>query len=110
MSEGLRETNVCVHKAFGHTSARVLDGGLPRWIAEGHPVDDGPYKPSHKVHQNICASRLVSTDIATQASSYATPTLDTSTIRSYEQVSANAALSPDAPEAAIVLDARSRDR
>jgi thiosulfate/3-mercaptopyruvate sulfurtransferase len=26
-------------RAFGHTKSSVLDGGLPRWIAEGKPVD-----------------------------------------------------------------------
>jgi thiosulfate/3-mercaptopyruvate sulfurtransferase len=25
-------------KAFGHPAVAVLDGGLPRWMAEGHPV------------------------------------------------------------------------
>lgn len=27
---------------FGHEDVAVLDGGLPRWVAEGRPVEEGP--------------------------------------------------------------------
>jgi len=27
---------------FGHDQAAVLDGGLPKWVREGRPVQDGP--------------------------------------------------------------------
>ena len=27
-------------RVFGHRNVAVLDGGLPKWIGEGHPVDD----------------------------------------------------------------------
>lgn len=30
---------------FGHEEVAVLDGGLPKWIAGGHPVDDMPPVP-----------------------------------------------------------------
>jgi len=26
---------------FGHNDVAVLDGGLPKWLKEGHPVEDG---------------------------------------------------------------------
>jgi len=29
-------------RAMGHEDVAVLDGGLPKWIAEGRPVEDGP--------------------------------------------------------------------
>ena len=29
-------------RVMGHEDVRVLDGGLPRWIAEGRPVESGP--------------------------------------------------------------------
>lgn len=29
-------------KVFGHTDVAVLDGGLPKWKAEGRPLEDGP--------------------------------------------------------------------
>ena len=28
-------------RLFGKTDVAVLDGGLPKWIADGHPVEDG---------------------------------------------------------------------
>jgi len=31
--------------SFGHRSVKVLDGGLKKWRAEGHPVDSGEVKP-----------------------------------------------------------------
>jgi thiosulfate/3-mercaptopyruvate sulfurtransferase len=31
---------------FGHDHAAVLDGGLPKWKAEGRPLADGPAPPS----------------------------------------------------------------
>jgi thiosulfate/3-mercaptopyruvate sulfurtransferase len=30
---------------FGHPDARVLDGGLPAWVASGRPLDTGPPDP-----------------------------------------------------------------
>ena len=33
-------------RAMGHANTFVLDGGLPKWIAEGHPVEAGwPMRP-----------------------------------------------------------------
>lgn len=29
---------------FGHDDVAVLDGGLPKWMAEGRPVDEGPVR------------------------------------------------------------------
>lgn len=29
-------------RVFGHANVLVLDGGLPRWLAEGRPVEDTP--------------------------------------------------------------------
>jgi thiosulfate/3-mercaptopyruvate sulfurtransferase len=31
---------------FGHDQAAVLDGGLPKWVAEGNPTEAGPPKPA----------------------------------------------------------------
>ena len=30
---------------FGHQDVAVLDGGLPKWMAEGRAVEDGPARP-----------------------------------------------------------------
>lgn len=31
-------------RAFGHHRVSVLDGGFPRWCAEGFPIESGPEK------------------------------------------------------------------
>ena len=75
-------------KSFGHEKAGVLDGGLPRWEAEGFPIETG--EPA-KV----------------QPTKYATPKLDETAVRSYEQIVANSKLDPStSPNAELVLDAR----
>nr|WP_293950059.1 3-mercaptopyruvate sulfurtransferase [Sneathiella sp.] len=33
---------------FGHQDVAVLDGGLPKWKAEGRPVDDAPVLPTER--------------------------------------------------------------
>ena len=35
-------------RVFGHKDVAVLDGGLPKWIAEGRPVDDLPPQPRER--------------------------------------------------------------
>ncbi len=36
-------------KVFGHDDVTVLDGGLPKWKAEGRPLDEGPaLKPQER--------------------------------------------------------------
>src|SRR3954453_17696383 len=32
-------------RVFGSKSVRVLDGGMPKWKAEGRPLETGPTKP-----------------------------------------------------------------
>ncbi|ADG10379.1 3-mercaptopyruvate sulfurtransferase [Caulobacter segnis] len=35
-------------RAMGHEDVVVLDGGLPKWIAEGRPIEDGPAAPQER--------------------------------------------------------------
>src|SRR5262249_38859944 len=35
-------------RVFGHADVAVLDGGLPKWLAEGRPVDDIPPQPRER--------------------------------------------------------------
>lgn len=28
-------------RSFGHENSSIIDGGLPRWVDEGHPLDIG---------------------------------------------------------------------
>ena len=35
-------------RLFGHADVVVLDGGLGKWRAEGHPVDDHPVTPTER--------------------------------------------------------------
>lgn len=36
-------------RVFGHDKVAVLDGGLPKWLAEGRPVESGPARPQPAV-------------------------------------------------------------
>jgi thiosulfate/3-mercaptopyruvate sulfurtransferase len=35
-------------RVFGHRDVAILDGGLPKWLAEGHPVDDKEPMPRQR--------------------------------------------------------------
>ena len=35
-------------RVFGHEDIAVLDGGLPKWMSEGRPVDDAPVIPRER--------------------------------------------------------------
>ncbi|MEM7505619.1 MAG: 3-mercaptopyruvate sulfurtransferase [Pseudomonadota bacterium] len=35
-------------RVFGHTDVAVLDGGLPKWLAEGRPTDDETVDPRER--------------------------------------------------------------
>ncbi|BAQ46652.1 3-mercaptopyruvate sulfurtransferase [Methylobacterium aquaticum] len=37
-------------KAFGAREVAVLEGGLPAWVAGGHPVDEGEARPRDRRH------------------------------------------------------------
>ena len=72
-------------RTFGVRDVRVLDGGLPKWLAENRPVSDGPPRPRQERHftsrfQSMC-------------------------VRDMDDVAA--ALASDTDQ---VLDARSNDR
>lgn len=77
-------------EAMGHSSVSVLDGGLPRWKAEGYPVDRG--QPSN----------------VRPAKTYRLPSVDPAArVATYEDIVRNSKAGPDA---AAVCDARSADR
>jgi thiosulfate/3-mercaptopyruvate sulfurtransferase len=97
-------------RAFGHDKSSILNGGLPRWEAEGFPVERKP-------------------PVQTKKSQYPTPKFDGETIRSekkkincysvplitvvpgYEQIVSNSCLNPPVDSRAeLVVDARSRGR
>jgi thiosulfate/3-mercaptopyruvate sulfurtransferase len=70
--------------AFGHDKVRVLDGGLKKWIAEGHPVQGG--------HLMVKPATFKAT-------------FDARRVRSLEQMTANLA-----GKAEQVVDARAKER
>jgi len=70
--------------AYGHDKVFVLDGGLKKWRAEGHPVESGEVRPS----------------LATFHA-----TFDDARVRSMEQLVENLA-----SRAEQVIDARAADR
>ena len=71
-------------RAMGHRKVAVLDGGLPKWRREGHPVDNRPVQP---------------------ATAQFTPKPDAAIIRAFPQMMENLKT-----RAAQVLDARGRPR
>ena len=40
-------------RAFGHDAVAVLDGGFPKWKAEGRPIESGEAKPAHRAFRTI---------------------------------------------------------
>ncbi|MFT4253742.1 MAG: 3-mercaptopyruvate sulfurtransferase [Caulobacter sp.] len=55
-------------RVMGHEDVAVLDGGLPKWIAEGRPLEDGPAAPQER---------------------HFTPRLQADLVRSFEQIKRN---------------------
>lgn len=35
---------------FGARDVAVLDGGMPAWVAEGRPIEEGPHRPRERRH------------------------------------------------------------
>ena len=48
-------------RAMGHVDCFVLDGGLPRWVSEGRPVETGWREPSHGEFRARLVQPLVET-------------------------------------------------
>jgi thiosulfate/3-mercaptopyruvate sulfurtransferase len=46
-------------RAMGHANVFVLDGGLKKWVAEGHPVEAGWLQPEHGEFKAHAAPGLV---------------------------------------------------
>jgi thiosulfate/3-mercaptopyruvate sulfurtransferase len=69
---------------FGHRDVSVLDGGLPKWIAEGRATEDLPPVPRDR---------------------HFLPRVNTLLARDYHQLRANISTSKE-----LVIDARSHDR
>ncbi|SCV70411.1 BQ2448_1805 [Microbotryum intermedium] len=118
-------------KAFGHDKVSIMDGGLPRWIAEGNPVVSTPPKPIN-VHEGqddreaswgpIMSELLYRkrpqvesyfiADIEEHFTEYPEPQLDASVVRDNASIVANAEKGdPSAStEVDYVLDARPAGR
>lgn len=49
-------------RVFGKDDVAVLDGGLPKWIAEGRPLEDGPPRPVQERHFTARVNTLLVRD------------------------------------------------
>jgi thiosulfate/3-mercaptopyruvate sulfurtransferase len=58
-------------RAFGHDAVAVLDGGLPKWRAEGRPLEAGEAKPARAVFRATPQPALVR-DLAAMRDNLAT--------------------------------------
>lgn len=114
--------------ALGHDKVSVLDGGLPRWIAEGGEVEVGgvgdiaesEYESSKDIDKALvrcesktCSDRAFHTNALESRAIGSTSvlcTLLTPRQLAYEQVVANARKNLEDVDAEIVLDARAHGR
>lgn len=71
-------------QVFGHRDVALLDGGLPKWLDEGRPVEDLPPVPRDR---------------------HFLPRVNTLLVRSFDQVKYNLASAKE-----LVVDARTSDR
>ena len=76
-------------RAMGHEDVVVLDGGLPKWIAEGRPVDDTVVTPQER---------------------HFTPRFQADIVRSIDQMKRNLDKSPGDRGHEQVIDARAAGR
>ena len=71
-------------RVFGHRDVAVLDGGLPKWLHEGRPVEDLPPMPRDR---------------------HFLPRVDSTLVRGFDQVKYNIASGKE-----LVVDARAAER
>ncbi|KAM0786558.1 hypothetical protein ACM66B_002014 [Microbotryomycetes sp. NB124-2] len=105
-------------KAFGHDNVSVLNGGLPRWQAEGYDVvesDSAPFDAQNPATHGPHLSKALYGEVSEQGleelqAAYAEPAYDESFVRSYDQVVSNSKREFTDSAAEIVLDARPAGR
>ncbi|KAH8550211.1 Rhodanese-like domain-containing protein [Umbelopsis sp. PMI_123] len=78
-------------RIFGHQKVSVLNGGLPKWIAEGRPVESGEPKPISPVEYKV-------TDVNDQL------------VRDYDTIINNVKKVKNGDNGFLVADARSHAR
>ena len=95
-------------RSFGHDQSSVLDGGLPRWVTEGHPTETGPVMEIPR--SKYPAPSLASENVRSGFSVVILSVFAAQSIQGYEQMVSNAAKELSEPLTEIVLDARSHGR
>ncbi len=66
-------------RLFGHNNVSILDGGLPKWVKEGRPLDSGPrlaVSPASYTVTNELPMVALATDVLANITSKAATVLD----------------------------------
>jgi thiosulfate/3-mercaptopyruvate sulfurtransferase len=98
--------------SFGHEHVSILDGGFPRWKAEGHEIEYGSPAPFEVRTQSCSACRpgsapgfVLTSVVRCQSGFYPTPNSEATSTVGYDAVVANISSGESA-----VLDARPKPR
>jgi thiosulfate/3-mercaptopyruvate sulfurtransferase len=79
-------------RAYGYDSARILDGGMPAWVAEGRPLSNASYPPAQAVFTPRANPRLrlTTTDVRTLLGSPDVLLIDARAAAEYRGLEGNA--------------------
>lgn len=95
-------------RVYGHRAARVLDGGFPKWVADGGPVERGAPDPpgggTFSVPEPVGDLRLVKDDVRAVVEQGEVPLLDCRMDRTWEETGQHIPGAGRLPSPSLVRD------